>query len=222
MIKSIQLPKGMSWYISLLLLWGTLLACAMTLHSKAELFLWVNHARCPIMDYLGTIFTNMGDGIFTIVLILFFLFTKKRSLAWLLLGSFLLSTLFCQVLKNIAPEMRPAGYFVDPSIVKTASWISLKHFNSFPSGHTTTAFATATILAFYYRRASVSFVCFAWAVMVGYSRVYLGQHFVGDVFTGSILGAIASCICILNYQSPIIQKGLGLEYLFRKNQAKNE
>ncbi|WP_447639947.1 MULTISPECIES: phosphatase PAP2 family protein [Chitinophagaceae] len=223
MEKSIQLNKGTSLYVYLLAIWVMCVTYVLCTQSKADLFLAINHSfRHTVLDVVQTIFTCIGDGLFSLILMVFFIFTRKRRLAWILLCSFLLSTVFCQVLKNMADELRPTGYFKDPQFVKTAAWVSLRRFNSFPSGHTTTAFATATILAFYYKRVWISAICFLFAVMVGYSRIYLGQHFVGDVFTGSLIGAQSSFICILNYKSLLVQKGLGLEYLFRKKGTAEE
>jgi len=222
MEKSINLNRATSWYVFLFSLWAVSVAAALSIQSKADLFLLINHARNPILDVVATMFTCMGDGAFTGILAVICICTRRRQLAWQLLCSFLLSTVFCQVLKNIADELRPAGFFPDASIVLHPSWTTPHRYNSFPSGHTTTAFSTATIFAFYFKKVKVSLLCFFMAAMVGYSRVYLGQHFVGDVFTGSLLGALTAGICILNYKNALIQNGLGLEYLFKKKKKLNE
>ena len=60
---------------------------------------------------------------------------------------------------------------------------------SFPSGHTTTAFATATTLAINYRKWYVIVPAYAWAGAIGYSRMRLGVHYPSDVLAGAVTGA---------------------------------
>jgi undecaprenyl-diphosphatase len=60
-------------------------------------------------------------------------------------------------------------------------------YASFPSGHATTAFATAVVLAAWYPRQAVGFV--GLAALVGLSRILLGAHFPSDVLAGALLGS---------------------------------
>lgn len=60
---------------------------------------------------------------------------------------------------------------------------------SFPSGHTSGAFALATSLTIVHPEWYVAVPSFAWAGMVGYSRLYLGVHYPTDVLAGAVVGA---------------------------------
>jgi membrane-associated phospholipid phosphatase len=60
---------------------------------------------------------------------------------------------------------------------------------SFPSGHTSGAFALATSLTIVHPKWYVAIPSFAWAGMVGYSRLYLGVHYPTDVLAGAVVGA---------------------------------
>jgi membrane-associated phospholipid phosphatase len=60
---------------------------------------------------------------------------------------------------------------------------------SFPSGHTSTAFALATSVSLEYPKWYVIAPSYAWACAVGYSRMRLGVHYPTDVFAGAIIGA---------------------------------
>lgn len=59
---------------------------------------------------------------------------------------------------------------------------------SFPSGHTSSAFATATSLSLNFPKWYVIVPSYLWAGTVGYSRMYLGVHYPGDVLGGIITG----------------------------------
>jgi undecaprenyl-diphosphatase len=67
---------------------------------------------------------------------------------------------------------------------------------SFPSGHATVAFASATVLALAVPR--LRWPLFALAALIAFSRVYVGVHYPGDVLAGAVLGVgIATALRML-------------------------
>jgi membrane-associated phospholipid phosphatase len=80
---------------------------------------------------------------------------------------------------------RPRPYATYPDIYAYQTETSL----SFPSGHTSLAFTTATALSLKYPKWYVIAPSYFWACSVGYSRMNLGMHYPSDVLAGAILGA---------------------------------
>ena len=63
---------------------------------------------------------------------------------------------------------------------------------SFPSGHTSFCFATATSFSLLYPKWYVIAPMYTWASLVGYSRMYLGVHYPSDVLVGAIIGTASA------------------------------
>lgn len=90
---------------------------------------------------------------------------------------------FTYALKYSINRTRP--FITYPDIVKKSDGGSA----SFPSGHTSGAFATATSLSLAYPKWYVIVPSYLWAGTVGYSRLHLGVHYPTDVLGGMIVGA---------------------------------
>jgi undecaprenyl-diphosphatase len=92
---------------------------------------------------------------------------------------------FASILKVATNVHRPTN---------THPLLALPHSNSFPSGHTATSFACATVLTAFAPRAAPAF--YVLALAVAYSRLYVGVHFPTDVVAGALLG-IATALLLL-------------------------
>lgn len=97
--------------------------------------------------------------------------------------TFLVNAFITTALKHIVRRERPYNEY--PDIEKVISGGGY----SFPSGHTSTAFGTATALSMAYPKWYVIAPSFVWASAVGYSRMHLGVHYPSDVLAGAILGS---------------------------------
>ena len=68
------------------------------------------------------------------------------------------------------------------------------HSSSFPAGHAATAFAGATVVAFMAPRAAP--LLFLVAALIGYSRVYVGDHYPTDVLAGAAIGVVVGLVAV--------------------------
>jgi undecaprenyl-diphosphatase len=75
---------------------------------------------------------------------------------------------------------------------------------SFPSGHASFAFSTATVMGHYYPRFRPAF--YLAATLVAFSRVYLERHYPSDVLIGAMIGT-ANAVLILRVRDKVLELG---------------
>lgn len=109
--------------------------------------------------------------------------------------SMAINTVFTLALKYSIDRQRP--FKADESIVK----LSVGGSPSFPSGHTSNAFALATSFTVAYPKWYVALPSYSWAEIVGYSRMHTGVHYPSDVLFGALLGTSSAYLSqFLNQQ----------------------
>lgn len=140
-------------------------------------FLGITHSAAPLSIAAPVLAFSLG------------LLTKNMDLRkkGFFLGEVLVvSTAITLGMKYSIKRDRP--YTTYPEIQKLTSGGS----PSFPSGHTSIAFATATSMTMAFPRWYVAAPAFLWASAVGYSRMHLGVHYPSDVFMGALVGTGAA------------------------------
>lgn len=179
--------------------------------SKANSFWWVASWHHPIADVFFRLYTLLGDGIFMLIIALAFVFFKRFASAGFIVVSFLFSGLLVQIGKRILAMPRPLSYFETLGFqVYQPAQVVVHGGNSFPSGHTTTAFALCFCLVLLSKPTSkINYLWLLMAVMVAYSRVYLSQHFPVDVWAGALLGCISALLVFLFFNGKIYGKKVG-------------
>lgn len=109
---------------------------------------------------------------------------KLQRQGWETVGGLAINSMVTYGLKYTINRERPYDKY--PLLINP---YKLEDSRSFPSGHTSTAFSVATSLAIQYKKWYVVVPAYMWASSVGYSRLYLGEHYPSDVFVGAAVGA---------------------------------
>jgi len=178
------------------LLFVIILVILIGCNEKANLHLWITSFNSPAADVFFHFYTYVGDWIPYAVVggLLFY----RYRMALFVLVSQLATGLVSIIIKQTWNEPRPILYFKEnfPDIqLHQIVGEHLHSSHSFPSGHTITAFAFFLALSFFTKRPALHFLYFVLALLVGYSRIYLSQHFEIDVLAGSFIGVSVTILC---------------------------
>lgn len=168
----------------------------MILNFDSSILLWLQDVvRNPILNPVFIGITHLGDGgVFWIVLSLVLCFFKKTRKAGIFgLCALLMSVLINNVcLKNIIARIRPYEIIAGlECLVKKATDYS------FPSGHTGASFAAASVFLKELPK-KFSIPALIVAILISFSRLYIGIHYPTDVIAGAIIGfAIGMLVCLI-------------------------
>jgi undecaprenyl-diphosphatase len=127
------------------------------------------------------------------------LVSRDRLRAWagqlLVVSSFIflgvgVPSVIAALLKRIIGRARPQEWTAEaPLSFRPWNWDAYS-FQSFPSGHSTTAFSLALTIAFLWPRSFWPML--GLAVLIAASRIVLGQHYVTDITAGAVLGTLGA------------------------------
>ncbi len=183
-------------------------------------FEWVQGIRTPVLTVLMKIITTLGDeGILFIAVGLALLITKKyRKIGFAMLVS-LVVMLICNnfVLKEIFARERPFNLY-ETFPMKYGDWggetaryiypdmVKAPHSYSFPSGHTSSAFAAGVAVFLLNKKFGIPATLFAF--VMGFTRIYVGVHYTTDVISAAVVGIIYAIVGVLiaNRLFPIADK----------------
>jgi undecaprenyl-diphosphatase len=159
---------------------------------EIHLFELINR-RCthPALDWFMARITHAGLGGVQLPLVALVWWLHRgasegKTLWWMTLASFLLSTALVHLIKRRVKRMRPVAH------TEVRFLVPETRHGSFPSGHTATTFALAAVVAWHFPEFAVPL--FLLAAIIGYSRVYVGVHFLSDVVAAAIIGVLSAAI----------------------------
>jgi len=173
------------------------------LELDKELFLYLNGLGSPTWDWFWVFITNKISSI-PIYAVLLYLLYKNFGLQKTLVALFciaLMITLTDQTsyaVKHGVMRLRPCG---EPALEGLGRFLKNCGRYGYFSGHATSSFALATFLSLLFkgRYRFFTLLIFIWAIVVSYSRIYVGVHYPGDVLSGMLAGTLIAFFCYWIY-----------------------
>jgi len=154
--------------------------------------------------------SNAADAtyflIISVLLFLYFYFIKKNLFIASRVKFFILSIVASGIVVNVVKFIfgRSRPYMLKNKDINTFDFFTTNYnYLSFPSGHTTTAFAIAMSLSLMFPRYALLF--FLYAFIMAYSRVACYMHYISDVTAGAFVG-VATTLLLYIYKKTTFQK----------------
>jgi membrane-associated phospholipid phosphatase len=185
------------WFIGAYLIVLLLTSLLLLISNSESVSLYVNDVHNPFLNIFFKYVTHFGEGWFAVPACLFLLYKNKKWGTTAIIIS-VSSALITQFNKHFVFENahRPALILKDFKL-NFVDGVEILNYHSFPSGHTTFAFAIFTCFAFIYRKPIQQIFFLFCAILVAFSRIYLLQHFLRDTIVGSMIGFV--CAFVLFY-----------------------
>ncbi|WP_313294609.1 phosphatase PAP2 family protein [Faecalispora jeddahensis] len=149
-----------------------------------------NNLRFPVFDKIMPVVSWIGNnGVCWIATALLFLVSKKyRAAGIVMIGALAFCALIGNfVLKPLTTRIRPCNIHTEVTLL-----IPRPSDFSFPSGHTASSFAAATVI--YMTNTRLGTLGFVLATLIAFSRIYLYVHYLSDIVAGIIMGIGLACV----------------------------
>lgn len=204
--RAVVLDKFVSpiFYASLIVLFASAYLVLQALDANQSLFFSLNYMSQQVLpDALAAHLTELGNGalvgVFALVLVILSPDVAKRFLFITLLTAVIIAGL-----KKFFNDPRPAGVLSIEEFHIIGD--VLKNY-SFPSGHTTTAFAMAGFVLLTYQNIGLRSIALVMALLAGFARISVGAHWPEDVFAGAALGLMLAFLGAYFSQLPFSRFG---------------
>jgi undecaprenyl-diphosphatase len=183
------------------------------LELDKNLFLELNSYHAPWLDSVMMYVTETLVWVPLYLIILYFIFKVYGKKGFIILGCIALTILLADqitssIMKPFFARLRPTH---DPDLEGLVHFVNGYRGGKFgfASSHAANTFGLALFVFLLFKHLSQHAAwIFLWALIVGYSRIYLGVHYPGDIIVGSLVGmACASgCFVLFRKMSTAIEK----------------
>jgi undecaprenyl-diphosphatase len=159
-------------------------------HVDQQLFLFLNSLHCPFLDPIMYAISGKLIWVPLYVAILTYLAIREKKKFFLLVLFIILAAVLTDQTTNIikfaVKRLRPCHEPALEGMVHVLG--NCGGLYSFVSAHAANSFDVAMLSLLFIRKRWYTFVIVIWAIVIGYSRIYLGVHYPGDVICGSVIG----------------------------------
>ncbi len=190
MLKTI---RANSYFFSGMLFFVITGAILLLLIEQGDLIRYFSSNRSAPGDFFFKYFTKVGEEGAYVLIFLLLLFVRFRYSMLVILTAFI-TLAISLISKSYFAHPRPHPYFFyttrELDQINLIDGVELLvGSTSFPSGHSMSAFALYGLLALLWKNKKVfGIACFLTAFFIALSRVYLVQHFLKDIYVGSLIG----------------------------------
>ncbi|MCU0455614.1 MAG: phosphatase PAP2 family protein [Bacteroidales bacterium] len=163
-------------------------------HLDQRLFLFLNSQNSPFWDKVMVTLSGIAIWIPLYIAIIVWLVVIYKKRFWLILLFIAVAVLLAdqgsvQLFKNVFHRLRPCH---EPELEGLVRIVGGKcgGLYGFVSSHAANSFNVALLSLMLIRKRWYTFGILAWAAAIGYSRIYLGVHYPGDVICGALYGTL--------------------------------
>jgi undecaprenyl-diphosphatase len=162
-------------------------------HLDQQLFLFLNSHNSPFWDTV--MYAISGRVIWAplyLAILLYLGFKYKRKfliiIPFIIIAVTLADQVSVQLFKNVFMRLRPCH---EPSLAGMVHLVKGEcgGLYGFISSHASNSFNVALLSLMFIKRRWYTISIIIWALVIGYSRIYLGVHYPGDVVCGAMVGA---------------------------------
>lgn len=168
--------------------------------------------RCQFLDYVMAFFSYLGEagGIWLISAIIMMCFRKTRATGVMVVCAVVIGFVIGEIgLKNIMDRLRP--FVQNPEVIPA---IKPPSGYSFPSGHSCSSFAAATVLIVRDKKFGIPAIIVA--SLIAFSRLYNYVHFPSDVLGGILLGVMCAVVTLIFFKKTGFDQKLSGDLKYKK------
>lgn len=190
-----------------------------------QLLLYLNGMHTPFFDTLMWYVSKTATWSLMLITLIFILFRDNwRKAIFVLIGIAFTITLADQIssgiIKDTIERLRPTH---NPEIGFLVHIVNgyKGGLYGFVSSHAANTIGVATFISLLFKHKILTISIFLWAIIISYSRIYLGVHYVGDIIGGICVGLISGYIGFRIYQYAKNIKNIKQKYVFTEISKKN-